>query len=273
MRIVAPAERFVAALETVSGLAQHQEWLSFCRELKAKYPVFDGILKDPSGAVDLYCFTDELFTQLAATDVIVPESSGAAGEVTYQGMKIKQGQKVRNAAGLGSMGFGLPYAIGACLAHDHRRTVLINGDGAFQMNIQELETLVRLKLPVKMVIWDNAGYASIVNTQRNMFNGFKVGSDPESGLTLPDVCLQAQAYGIRTLIIPDNASLKAKIAEALQGTDPVICKVCVTPNHITMPKVQAQRLPDGRMISKPLEDMFPYLPEEELRQAMRFAPT
>ncbi|NMA38911.1 MAG: thiamine pyrophosphate-binding protein [Lentisphaerae bacterium] len=271
VRIVAPAERFVAALETVSGLLERPGWLAHCRSLKAKYPVFDGVLKEPAGPVDLYCFTDELFNQLVATDVIVPESSGAAGEVTYQGMKIKQGQKVKNAAGLGSMGFGLPYAIGASLAHNRRRTVLINGDGAFQMNIQELETVVRLGLPIKMFILDNAGYGSIVTTQRNMFNGFKVGSDAESGLTLPDVCRQAQAYGIRTLTIADNASLKAKIAETLSGVDPVICKVCVTPNHVTMPKVQAQRLPDGRMVSKPLEDMFPYLPEEELRQAMRFS--
>lgn len=265
--VTCPAEDFVAALESLPALAERPDWLRHCRRLKAKYPVFKQPPQDLSARVDLYYFTDELFRQLDKHDIIVPESSGAAGEVSYQGMRLKKGQRVKNAAGLGSMGFGLPYAIGACLALRGRRTVLINGDGAFQMNVQELETLRRLKLPVKIFIWDNGGYGSIVNTQKNMFEGFKVGSDPESGLTLPDVCRQAQAYGIRHLRLCDNASLPAKIAETLCGDDPVLCQVMVDPLHITQPKVQAMRLPDGSMRSKALEDMFPYLPEEELRQA------
>ena len=129
--------------------------------------------------------------------MITPESSGAAGEVTYQAMRVKEGQKIKNAAGLGAMGFGLPYAIGACIAEDGRRTVLIDGDGAFQLNIQELETVVRLRLPIKMFILDNEGYGSIMATQRNLFDGRYVGSSPDSGLTLPDVCAVAGAYGIR----------------------------------------------------------------------------
>ncbi len=265
--IAVDAKEFLQQLQDVK-LPEHASWLEYCVKVKERYPVVLPEYNRPNEKVNLYVFTDELFKQLLPDDVIVPESSGAAGEVTYQAMRIKSGQKVRNAAGLGSMGFGLPYAIGACLANNRRRTILINGDGAFQMNIQELETVARLKLPIKMFIWDNSGYGSIMNTQRNMFEGFFVGSEPGSGLTLPDVTKQAAAYGLRSECVTCNAELEAVIERVLAGSDPVICRVMVTPDHLTMPKVQAMKTPDGSMISKPLEDMWPYLPDEELAQNM-----
>ncbi len=261
--IAAGAGEFLRRLSGAEVPA-HAGWLEYCRGVKMKYPVILPEYNKPDEKVNLYVFTGELFNQLKPDDVIVPESSGAAGEVTYQAMQLKKGQKVRNAAGLGSMGFGLPYSIGACMANGRRRTVLINGDGAFQMNIQELETVARLKLPIKMFIWDNNGYGSIMTTQRNMFSGFFVGSEPGSGLTLPDVTKQAAVYGIRSECVTCNAELEAVITRVLAGDDPVICRVMVTPDHLTMPKVQAMKLPDGGMVSKPLEDMWPYLPEEEV---------
>ena len=244
------------------------EWLSFCRVVKEKYPVMTREHAESADQVNLYYFTDTLFRQLNADDVIVPESSGAAGEVTYQAMRVKSGQKIKNAAGLGSMGFGLPYAIGACIANNRRRTILINGDGAFQLNIQELETVARLKLPVKMFIWDNNGYGSIMTTQRNMFDGFFVGSEPASGLTLPDVCALGKAYGLRTAEASAHSHLEQTIRDVLSGNEPVLCKIRTAKAHLTMPKVQAMKLPDGGMASKPLEDMWPYLPAEEVAANM-----
>jgi acetolactate synthase-1/2/3 large subunit len=242
-------------------------WLAYCRQLKERYPV---VLDEYRGedCINLYAFTEALFDQLADDDVITPESSGAAGEVTYQAMRVKQGQKIKNAAGLGAMGFGLPYAIGACIAMDGRRTVLINGDGAFQLNIQELETLVRLRLPVKMFILDNGGYGSITATQRNLFDGRQVGSSPESGLTLPDLCAVAGAYGVRCERADSYADLASTIARTLDGADPALCLVRVSASHVTAPKVQAMKTPEGGMISKPLEDMWPHLPPEELEENM-----
>ena len=185
-------------------------------------------------------------------------------------MKVKKGQKIKNAAGLGSMGFGLPYSVGACLANGKRRTILINGDGAFQMNIQELETIHRLALPIKMFIWDNEGYGSIVNTQNNMFGGFHVGSDAASNYTVPDIEKIAKAYDIRTKIISCNKELASGIEEVLAGNDPCLCVVKVRLDHKTMPKVMAQKLPDGNMVSGQLENMWPFLPEEETRENMGF---
>jgi len=245
-----------------------EEWLAYCRRLRERYPVVLDEYRHGDDAIDLYVFTDTLFRQLAADDVITPESSGAAGEVTYQAMRVKKGQKIRNAAGLGAMGFGLPYAIGACIATDGRRTVLVDGDGAFQLNIQELETVARLKLPVKMFVLDNDGYESIRATQRNLFDGRYVGSSPDSGLTLPDLRAIANAYGIRCEETTSHADLADAIARTLDGDDPALCRVRVSRSQITAPRVQAMKTPEGSMISKPLEDMWPYLPTEEVLENM-----
>jgi acetolactate synthase-1/2/3 large subunit len=269
--VVADAGRFLQTLCTRQTDIQSSDrgvWLAYCRRLKERYPVMLEEYLGSNDNVNLYVFTDMLFRQLTADDVITPESSGAAGEVTYQAMRVKKGQKIKNAAALGSMGFGLPYAIGACLAADRRRTILINGDGAFQLNIQELQTLARLKLPVKMFIFDNNGYGSIMATQRNMFNGFYVGSEPGSGLTLPDLCAIAKAYGIRCEQASNHQELPDAIARTLSGSDPVLCRIQVTRNHVTAPRVQAMKTPEGSMVSKPLEDMWPYLPPEELAANM-----
>lgn len=269
--VTADAGDFLQALrERQSEMVERNRsaWLSYCRGLKERYPVVLPEYHARCDNINLYVFTEALFQQLVGSDVIVPESSGAAGEVTYQAMRVKKGQKVKNAAGLGAMGFGLPYAIGACIANDRRRTILINGDGAFQLNIQELETVVRLKLPIKMFILDNNGYGSIMATQRNMFDGFYVGSEPGSGLTLPDVCAVAGAYGIRHEIATSHEDLPAVIGRTLRGNDSVVCRVQVTRAHVTAPKVQAMKTPDGGMVSKPLEDMWPYLSPEELAANM-----
>ena len=262
------------AVRTISQmtvkLPEHSKWLEYCSKLKNKYPnLFEGAR--PHETVDLYLFTSELFKQLYSTDIIVPESSGEAGEVTYQAMQVKFGQSIKNSAGLGPMGVGLPQAVGACLAMERRRTILINGDGGFQLNIQELETVHRLQLPIKIFIWDNGGYHSIKNTQRNMFDGFIVGADASSGLTLPDVIAVAKAYKLRTLEISTNGDLETGIAEVLAGNDPVLCNIKVNQNHMTKPRVKAMKLPDGGMVSKPLEDMWPFLPPEEIEVNMKIS--
>jgi len=271
LRITADIGRSMRAISQMTmNVKEHSDWLEYCRKLKNRYPtVYGG--KGAEEAVDLYLFTDELFKQLCSTDIIVPESSGAAGEVTYQAMRVKYGQSIKNAAGLGSMGFGLPYAIGSCLAMERRRTVLINGDGAFQLNIQELETVRRLELPVKMFILDNGGYGGIVATQCNMFDGFLVGADASCGLTLPDISDVANAYKIRTTEIATNGELAAGIADVLANHDPALCRIEVRRDHLIRPKVQAMKLSDGGMVSKPLEDMWPYLPPEELLDNMRIS--
>ncbi len=249
-----------------SGLAWHRpewdRWVIHGKELRAKYPV---ITEEHSGVKDYvsaYYFIGKLCGLLRDDDVIVPESSGGAGEITYQAFCLKRGQKMKNAAGLGSMGFGLPYAVGSCIANDRKRTILINGDGAFQLNIQELETVHRLKLPVKIFIWNNNGYASIRSMQRNNFEGRYVASDENSGLTMPDICHVAAAYGFKTYSIRNHGELDRLLPEIMGDDAPMLCELMVLPEETVSPRVKAVIGENGKMTSGPLEKMWPYIEEE-----------
>lgn len=241
---------------------QWQGWLTHCKKLREAYSVVTKEHEKVSGCVSAYYFISRLCSLLREDDVIVPESSGGAGEITYQAFRVKKGQKMKNAAGLGSMGFGLPYAVGACIANDKRRTVLINGDGAFQLNIQELETVHRLRLPLKIFIWSNGGYASIRAMQRNNFAGRYVASSVESGLTMPDICRVAQAYGFRTLRVRDNKELDAVLPEALADDAPLLCELIMSPEETVSPRVKAVVGENGKMESGLLEEMWPFLSRE-----------
>lgn len=236
-----------------------KEWLSDCHALRERYPVITDEHRQVKDVVSAYYFIDVLCKNLSSQDIIVPESSGAAGEITYQAFQIKKGQKMKNAAGLGSMGFGLPYAIGACFANQKKRTVLINGDGAFQMNIQELETVYRLGLPIKIFIWNNAGYASIRSMQKNTFEGHLVASGESSGLVMPDICKVASAYGIPVFSTNSNAEMEQLVPEVLKTEGPVLCELIISPDETVSPRTKSFRLPDGRMSSSLLEDMWPFI--------------
>ena len=250
------------------SLAEREDWLKYCQTMKNKYPVVLPEYYQEQEYINTYLFVEELCKQLDENDVIVPESSGGAGEITYQALKVKKGQKIKNAAGLGSMGFGLPYALGACIANDKKRTILINGDGAFQLNIQELATIVQQNLPIKIFIWNNSGYASIMGTQRNFFEGNYVASNNESKLYLPDIVAVAEAYGLKTFKLNAISEIEETIKNVLNTEGTVLCEVKVSPTQITSPRVQAMKLQNGNMISKPLEDMWPYLPENEVKDNM-----
>ena len=234
-----------------------KSWNMYGHMLRKKYPSVTDAHRKVQGVVSAYYFTELLCQHTTVQDVIVPESSGAAGEITYQAFSPKRGQKMKNAAGLGSMGFGLPYSIGACLANERRRTVLINGDGAFQMNIQELETIVRLQLPVKIFIWNNQGYASIRSMQNNNFGGFQVASGESSGLSMPDTVKVAEAYGLKTFRIMNKQQLEEQIDNVLNTEGPVLCELMISPDETVSPRTKTIVHEDGTMESYPLEKMWP----------------
>ena len=257
------AKEFIVALNEkicTEGIEfSWQEWLDFCKEKRRKFPAVTSAHKEVKDFVSAYYFTDRLCELLRNDDVIVPESSGGAGEITYQAFRIKDGQKMKNAAGLGSMGFGLPYSIGACVANNKRRTILINGDGAFQLNIQELETMHRLNLPVKMFIWSNGGYASIRNMQRNNFEGHYVGSSEDSGHTIPNMIKVAGAYGFETLEIKNNTELDELLPNIMKDDKPILVMLHMDPTETVSPRVKAYVGENGQMKSGLLEDMWPKL--------------
>jgi acetolactate synthase-1/2/3 large subunit len=139
----------------------------------------------------------------------------------------------------------------------------VNGDGGFQLNIQDLETVRRLKLPVKYFILSNGTYASIIGAQRNHFKGYLVGSDPSSHLTLPDVMKVAEAYGIKAMEIKDHKNLREEVAAVLAYEGPVVCSVSVSSDQPTLPRATASTRADGTVVSLPMEDMAPRLPRDE----------
>jgi acetolactate synthase-1/2/3 large subunit len=243
-------------------------WWERCRDWKARYPVIlPEYWKEPEG-VSTYVLIDVLSELMEASDLLVPGSSGTCSEVVMQAFRVKEGMRILNTQGLGSMGFGISASIGACLASGRRRTVCIDGDGGFQMNIQELETVRRLQLPIKFFVLNNRGYGSIQATQKNYFDGFFVGSSDASGMTLPDVSKVAGAYGLKTARIADHAGIRERIGEILRMEGPVVCDVVISPNQTTAPRISSVKGEDGKIYSKPLEDMWPFLDREEFAANM-----
>ncbi len=239
-------------------------WLKKAKEWLAKYPVvLPEYREEDDGVVNPYVLVDELSEQCTPEDVLAPGSSGACSDIFLQCFRLKKGQRVVNSPSLGAMGTGLPGSIGTCLASGKRRTICVNGDGGFQLNIQELETVRRLSLPIKYFILCNGTYASIMGAQRNHFKGRLVGSDPSSHLTLPDVMKVAEAYGIKAMEIKDHKSLCAGVSAVLAFEGPVVCAVRVSSDQPTVPRATASMRVDGTIVSLPMEDMAPRLPRSE----------
>lgn len=243
-------------------------WLDYAARMKKKYPIIRPEYRQQKELVNTYCLIDTISDMLTADDVYVSGSSGSCIDISMQAFKVKRGQRVFCTKGLASMGYGLPSALGACLASGGKRTVGVNGDGGFVMNIQELETIRRLALPVKIFVLCNNGYGAIQATQTNVFNKHFVACNNASGLSLPDVAKVAEAYGIKTFTISDNSELQKKVAEVLAYDGPVICKV-LTPIDLTAsPKQVSYKRSDGQMESLPLEYMNPPLDEAEFKANM-----
>lgn len=251
--------------------AGRDSWVRRCADWKTKYPVVLPSHREREEPVSMFYFTEVLSQELDPGDLIVPTSSGNAIETFLLAFATKADQRIFITTALGPMGFGLPASIGGCLAHGRRRTVCIDGDGGFQMNVQELETVARLQLPLKIFVVNNDGYGSIVASQKAYFTRL-VGAGPSSGLTLPDIRRVAAAYGLPTRRIENQRNLRREIREVLDAPGPVVCELMVIPDEPRQPRVSSAQRPDGTMVSKPLEDMFPFLEREEFHANMIVAP-
>ena len=249
------------------------EWLKCTREWQIKYPVvLPEYRTRETGYVSTYLFNDILSEEVLASDIILTGGSGAASDICMQTFKVKAGQRIFNIPGIGAMGSGLPAAIGGCIAAGRRRTICTEGDGGFQMNIQELETLHRLNLPVKFFVLNNDAYGSIRSMQKNHFAGRVAAADSHSQLSLPDLCKIAAAYGIKSERIAANSDIRETVRRMLDFDGPVLCEVMVDPNEPTMPRVASVLKEDGKIITKPMEDMSPLLDRAEFLANMIIPP-
>lgn len=271
--IVADAKRFLEEVKSQSGAVprgQWNSWIEKCREWKTRYPLVLPEHRNLPAGLSMYHFSEALSDELSASDLIVPGSSGFAIEIFLLCVKIKQGQRCFHNRGTGSMGFALPAAIGAAVASGHR-TVCIDGDGGFQMNVQELATVERLGLPIKFFVVNNDGYACIRSSQNGYFHHL-VGADRSSGMTLPDLEKVANAYRLPFVRIGDKSDLNRQIRAVLEMDGPVVCEVMVALNEERVPRASSYIKADGSMGSKPLEDLYPFLPREEFLSNMLVEP-
>ena len=242
------------------------DWISVCREWQERYPVILDDYWAEEGLVNNYVLVDSLSQVMEDGDLLIPGSSGTCSEVTMQAFKLRKDIRVFNSEGLGSMGFGVPSAIGGCIA-SNKRTICIDGDGGFVMNIQELETAKRLNLPIKYFILNNGGYVSIRNSQNKHFDK-QVASGEDSGVTLPSIKKVVEAFDINYCRLENHTNIVENVRNIIDQDGLVVCEVMMSHEHVTLPRNSTHKREDGTFISLPMEDLVPLLPREEFEANM-----
>ena len=244
-------------------------WVDTCNNWKKNYPFVepDGLHKEMDGMLNSYSFVKELNKHFAPNEIIVTDM-GTALTCTHQAIEVTDQQRVVTSTGLGEMGFGLPGAIGASLAADGQRVILINGDGSMMMNLQEMQTIVHLNLPIKLFVYINDGYLTIKHTQNNLFGSKFAGSGAKSGVTCPDYSKIGEAFGFKTFKIRTLQEAETLLPSVLAEDGPVLCEVFIHSMQLLAPKTSFNINPDGTLVSPPLEDLYPFLTREVLQQEM-----
>lgn len=258
------------AAETSAPVYRGEEWLETCQRWKQEYPaVVPGQWEENGETANVYAFVRHLSSQLPENS-LTAVSNGACCVVGNQAYVIKKGSRMANNSAVASMGYGLPAAIGTCIGGGCRNTICLEGDGSIMMNLQELQTVLTNQLPIKLFLINNNGYHSIRITQSNLFREHcKIGIGPESNdLSFPEFKKIAEAFGFPYYNAHSNAEMKRVVDEVLKQEGPVFCEIFTDTEQVWEPKSSTKRLPDGTLVSPPLEDLAPFLPREELRKNM-----
>lgn len=244
-----------------ADVGNHEEWLGWCRDINERYP---ATLYSYYGTKELnpYVFINE-YSKLLRDDDVVVCGNGGACVITFQAFHIKQGQRLFTNSGCAAMGYGFPAALGACVARAGKRTICIDGDGSFMMNLQELQTVRYNNLDLKIFILNNNGYHSIRQTQTNLFNPPLVGVCDGNGISFPEFEKIAYAFNIPYVRVDSEHDIDRIETEVLNVKGPVICEVVVDEKQNFEPKLSSRVLPDGTIVSPEIDDMFPFLPREE----------
>lgn len=255
-------DKLMMAIKNNKQLPTFENWRAWGREIESKIPTLFEDNPDMIGYTNSYKFADELFKQLQSGDVVVT-GNGTAYTCTYQAMQVNKGVRVFANQGCAAMGYDLPAAIGAVTSNNNGKTILVTGDGSLQMNIQELQTLVTYKMPLKIFVLENEGYLAIKTTQKSFFKGEFTGSNPQSGVICPSLDKIASAYGIPYISVSENGQkLVDTISQVLKSDGAMICEVHMHPEQTLFPKSASFMDKNGKMSSAPLEKMAPFMDEE-----------
>ena len=269
-QVPADAKDFIEGLlaKTSGWQTDYAEWIAICDQYRKKYPwTNETDHPDVDGFINSYPFMEKLNAFLKPGQIITTDM-GTALLSGHQVLKLKQGQRLMTSTGLGEMGYGLPAAIGASFASNKGEVMCLNCDGGMMMNLQELQTVVHHKLPIKLFIFNNDGYLMIKHTQKALFEGRQAGTDAKSGVSCPDFSALADAFGIKKFQIRSWEDFDEIIpqVQAYEGT--VICEVFMHPQQLFVPKLSLAIQKDGTLISPPLEDLSPFLQRKELEENM-----
>ncbi len=243
------------------------EWRSYCDRLKSKYWPIPMPPHDQK-YVSLYKFYDVLSDKVSNSDCILTGNAGFHATVGWQVWQTKIGQMHLGEVGAGCMGHTLPSAIGASFAWNKGNVVCVTGDGGIQVNLQELQTALTYNVPLKLFIIDNGGYLSLINTQKKYFNGRMIGSTPESGLKIPNMEKLLAVYGYKVNVIRTNEQLEQAITDNLNYDGASASIVFIDPETRMNPIVQSKMVGNGRIVSLPIEELAPDLPEDEFKKNM-----
>lgn len=247
--------------------SERKDWLMYCKGIQEKYPRFIPEQQVREDCVSTYDLVDEISRRMTEKDIYQFTSSGTSVDISMQAFRIKWGQRAFLIKGLAAMGFDLPACIGSAVAGG-RKVVCTTGDGSVMMNIQEMEVIKRLRLPIKIFVVDNQGYSMIYGSQNGNFAGRLTGCNEASGLTLPDIGKVAESFGIPAYRIEHKEEMAERVAEVLDSDGPAVCIVHGDIAQKILPRQTNYMREDGQMASRPLEDMSPLLSREELEENM-----
>lgn len=274
MPIWADAKNFLEemndALEDGKVVHETDFWNETCLRWKEEYSVVLPRQWEENGTTaNVYAFVRYMSSKLPENS-LTAVSNGACCVVGHQAYVIQKGSRFANNSAVASMGYGLPAAIGTCIGGDRKTTICLEGDGSIMMNLQELQTILTNKLPIKIFLINNNGYHSIRITQNNLFSEHcKVGIGPESNdLSFPEFKKLAEAFGYPYYSASSNAQMKEVVDEVLKTDGPAFCEIFTDTLQVWEPKSSTKRLPDGTLVSPPLEDLAPFLSREELERNM-----
>lgn len=249
-----------------------RDWLACCVNWKDDYPVCLPEYKKTVDGINVYSFMERLSALAGPGDVFIGDAGSAIYAVS-QGVKlIHEDQRYIPSSAMATMGYTVPAAIGVSAALGDKRVLAITGDGSLQQNIQELQTYLHYKLPIKLFIWNNDGYLSIRFSQKNYFEERYIGESSRSGVSIPDTLKIAQAYGIAASRVKDLDLLDQEIQKALDHEGPYILEIIVPRDQLIIPTVSSRVNEDGSMSSRPLEDMAPFLDRAEYLKNMIVPP-
>ena len=264
------AKEFLVDSKKFGRINFDEDWVPICINWKKKYPVCLKEYSDVKENINMYYFIEKLSQVLDDNDIVVSDA-GSAYYAVSQAIKIKAKQRYITSGALATMGYTLPATIGVSVA-TRKRVIGITGDGSFQFNIQDLQTVVHHMLPVKLFVLNNDGYLSIRSTQEKFFENRFIGEGPNSGVSCPDTQKIANAYGIKFFRASKNNELEHIIKKSLDYDGPVICEIMTHSDQLIIPTVSSVKKKDGTMVSKPLEDMFPFIDRDEFLSNMIIKP-